>query len=475
MGRFKVALINPPVKTGEVWVREGRCQQYDIWGAPFPPLSLAYIAGQINELAENIIIDAGAKGLSVEETLGRLGEFNPNLVILSVTTPTIESDLNWFAGSIKESLPQTKIAAIGIHVTALPQETLETYENLDFAIRGEPELTARALVQTMMGADGDYHQVQGLAFKKDGKVFINKSRAFLYCLDDLAFPDWTKVDINDYQLPIVNKPFLLISFTRGCPYSCKFCATQAYNGRKVRKRKIESLLGEIEYDIRLGVRDFLFWTEQFTLDRDYSNKFLDRLISRGLHKKIKWVCNSRVDMVDEALLVKMKKAGCWQIAFGLEFGIDAILQLTNKRTTVEQGNYAIKLAHKVGIVTDGHFIIGYPGETLRTMEATIALALRLPLTFAHFYAATPFPGSQLYQEALDQGALKRLGWDAISQNQPVFEINGLDRASLSNLIRQAYRRFYLRPVIFLRILKIPKGFKEFINLARLFFNFLKFL
>lgn len=467
----KVALINPPVIKNEVWVREGRCQQYDIWGAPFPPLSLAYIAGQINELAENKIIDAGAKRLSLEETIDKLLEFKPSLVILSVATPTIESDLGWFAHAIKKSLPETKIAAIGIHVTALPKETLETFSDLDFIICGEPEVTSKELVKAII-ANGNYDQIEGLAFKKDGLVCINKNRPFAASIDEFAFPDWSKINVQDYLMPIKNKPFLLINFARGCPYQCSFCATQTYNGKKVRRRSIEGIIEEIKYDMGFGVRDFLFWTEQFTLDRNYTEQFLDTLITSGLNKEIRWVCNSRVDMVDRGLLDKMKKAGCWQIAFGLEFGNDTILCLANKRTTVAQGKKAIRLTAQAGIVADGHFIMGYPGETVQTMRDTIRLACQLPLTFAHFYAATPFPGSKLYEESREK-LLNNVKWSSISQDTPLFSIDNLTQKEIRNLFKQAYHKFYLRPITFFRVLNIPKKITEIPNLINLGIKFIK--
>lgn len=471
---MRVILINPPTPKKENWVREGRCQQFDIWGAPFPPLSLAYIAGQIKEIAEPLIVDSGPENLDLEATLKIIKEFNPQLMIISTATPTINTDLGWFAKRVKNENPNIKISAIGIHVTALPKETLRDFDSLDFVICGEPEITAKELIEALI-SKGDLTKVFGIAFRKNGEILLNQKREFIENLDELAFPYWPGVNFENYKMPILNKPFNLISFSRGCPFNCKFCNAHIYYGEKIRRRNPQKIIEEIQMNIKNGISDFLFWTEFATADREYLIKVLDLIISKGLNKKIRWVSNSRADVTDFDLFKKMREAGCWQLAFGLEFGNNRILQLAQKGpgASIENGRKAIENAVKTGIVADGHFILGYPGETEKTLLETINYALSLPLTFAHFYVATPFPGSKLYQEAIQKKWLVDLNWQKISQDTPNLNTPWLDPSKIEKYISLAYKKFYLRPITFWRIAKIAKNPSQFFSILNLGLKFIR--
>lgn len=465
---MKVLLINPPTLKNEVWVREGRCQQFDIWGAPFPPLSLAYIAGQINNLADTLIIDAGPAGLTWTEVLKRIKKIAPDLLLISCATPTIKNDLDFFAAGVKKILPSLKSAALGIHVSALPAETLKNFPAIDFVIIGEPEITAKELVLTIKNK-GNFNNIPGLGFKKNNEIIINRQREFLDDLDKLSPPAWPGVDFSNYRMPIINKPFNLIAFARGCPFNCKFCASSTYYGKKIRKREPQKIIEEIKENISRKINDFLFWTEFATADKNYLFQVLAAIKAAGLDKKIRWVTNSRVDFVDQELLEKLKQTGCWQIIFGLEFGSDKILKLAQKggNATVAQGRKAVAEAVAAGLVVDGHFMLGYPGETETTLEETIKLACSLPLTFAHFYSATPFPGSYLYEEAVRQNWLVNPDWGQTVQNLANLKTDYLKPETVNEYLSLAYKKFYLRPTTIWRIAKIAKNVPEFYQTIKL--------
>lgn len=466
---MRALLINPPVPNQKNWVREGRCQQMDIWGTPFPPLSLALIAGQIKSFSETFIIDSGPAKLNLEETLEKIKSYNPDFLILSTATPTIETDLNWFLPKVKELKPEVKSAAIGIHVTELSQETLEEFPYLDFVIRGEPELTAKDLVIFLKNKNPRLGDIPGLAFRQDGKIILNQPRDFISDLDQLEFPFWPGVNFNHYKLPILNRPFNLITFARGCPFSCKFCNASVYYGKKIRKRSPQKIIEEIELNVKdYRIKDFLFWTEFVTIDKDYLRQFLNLIKEKKLQKKIRWVSNSRASGIDLNLFKEMKEMGCWQIAFGLEFGSNQILELAQKGSdaTVKEHQKTIIAADRAGIVVDGHFILGYPGEKEENLLQTIDFACSLPITFAHFYSATPFPGSQLYREAIEKKWIGNSDWKMIRQDVPSLKTPQLSPEVIGQYIKKAYRKFYLRPKAILRIIKITKTPAEFFSLFK---------
>jgi anaerobic magnesium-protoporphyrin IX monomethyl ester cyclase len=471
----KILLINPPVPDNKIWVREGRCQQWDIWGAPFPPFSLAMISRQLVKRGfETKIIDSGPERKDIQAVLSEAGDFHPLMVFLATTSPTIHTDLDWFAPQLKEILPAAPVAAIGIHVSALPEKVLARYPSVDFLILGEPEISSVDLV-TSFCTEKDMDMVNGIAFRSQNSIRITPPRGFADDIDLLDFPDWEKINFENYRLPILQKPFSLISFSRGCPFQCMYCATHAYNGRKLRKRSIGSLIREIRFNLSRGVSDFLFWTELMTADNRYLNEFLDALMAEKLDQEIRWVCNSRVDGADLPTMKKMKQTGCWQIAFGFEFGSDDILRLAKKggAASIRQGRKAAQITADAGIAVDGHFIMGYPGETPETLQATIDYACSLPLTFAHFYAVTPFPGSPLYTEAVDNGWFPESAWDKLTQDAASIKTPSLTPFVVNQYIRKAYQQFYRNPKVILRILSIPHSVREYLEVFRLGFQFLR--
>jgi radical SAM superfamily enzyme YgiQ (UPF0313 family) len=250
-------------------------------------------------------------------------------------------------------------------------------------------------------------------------------------------------------LPLKERPFLLVAPQRGCPYRCSFCTAPLYYGSKLRRRPIPAVIAEIEDNIAAhGVREFLVWADTFTADTRYVREFSAALASRRLG--VSWSCNSRVDTVDAESLAAMKAAGLWMISFGLESASDEILQAAGKEITAAQSRRAVALAKAAGLSVTGHFIFGLPGETKATMAATLALALELPLDVAQFYAAVPFPGTALHEEARRNGWL-RPGANA-SQQLSTMDLPGLPAARVDAYRRLAYRRFFLRPRARLRLL-----------------------
>jgi radical SAM superfamily enzyme YgiQ (UPF0313 family) len=211
-----------------------------------------------------------------------------------------------------------------------------------------------------------------------------------------------------------------------------------------------------------------------TFDDEYLNTFIDALMAEPWYTKIAWICNSRTDTINPSTLRKMKEAGCWQIAFGLEFGSNKILRLAGKggNASIEQGRQAVCWASEAGMVVDGHFIMGYPGEDQTTLQQTIDFACSLPLTFAHFYAAVPFPGAPLYDMAVAEGWCAADAWEKFTQDSASLTTNLLRPEIINQYIGSAYKAFYLRPRIWRRILAIPQSISEFINLASIGWSFM---
>jgi radical SAM superfamily enzyme YgiQ (UPF0313 family) len=221
--------------------------------------------------------------------------------------------------------------------------------------------------------------------------------------------------------------------------------------------------------IRFGIRDFLFWSESFTLNRSYAFEVCEAILKRGL--KTRWVANSRVDDVDPELLRLMKRAGCWVIGYGVEAGTDKSLKLMGKKVTVEHICRAIECTVDTGIGAVAHTIVGYPGETEADVMETIRFVKSLPLDFAQFYCATPFPGSPLFDEARREGWINTDDWSRFEQNRSVLDTQWLSADKVMELREKAFREFYLRPRAFVAAARYARTPGVVFRMARMLLDF----
>jgi len=444
-------LLNPPHPKGKGFTREGRCtQESGAWATQWPPLSLATCARVVERDGHNLrVIDCPAVGVDRSSLAAMIKQIQPDFVFWNTATPTLKDDLA-LAETVRKAAPHAVTGVYGTHVTVLPEVALQS-PCIDAVIRGEPEQTTRELCACQ---DGQITGVQGISYKhrRDGKLHHNPDRGFLPP-EDIPSPAWYHLDTRPYRLPISGKRFLIIAPIRGCPFDCSFCTASVYYGKKLRKRPIQNVVDEIEENIRrFKVRDFLVWADTFTANRKYIEDFCHEILGRAL--KIFWTCNSRVDTVDKNLLSLMKQAGLWMISFGLESGNIEILKRTRKKIDLETSEIAVTAAHQLGIRVSGHFMLGLPGETEKTLQETLDFALGLPLDIAQFYAAAPFPGTEMYEDAVQNNWLR--ADSGFSQSQACMDLPGLPAHRVDAFRRRAFRAFYMRPRILRGLLAMAR-------------------
>ncbi|HBU69407.1 MAG TPA: hypothetical protein DEE98_03380 [Elusimicrobia bacterium] len=470
---MNIYLINPPAADGVKIVREGRCmQRKGAWTSVWSPISLAILGAIARQSGHTVkLSDCIVEEIDFNELKNLASQFKPDLAIINAVTPSIESDLST-CRYLKEANPAVLTAAIGIHPTTLPEDCLNAEPALDFVIRGEPEATVKEMLAALaQGNDLTLSAITGLAFRKNGRLFREPDRKPIEDLNELPFPAWDLIDTELYTLPFSNKKFLLIATSRGCPYPCRFCADAAYYGKKLRVRSPKNVVDELEWAKNTyKIDEFLFWSESFTINKQFSIDVAREILSRGL--KISWVCNSRVDNVDIEMLRLFKKAGCWMIGFGIESGNQNILNSMKKGITVEQIESAVKASHEAGLEVTGHCVIGYPGETVETIKDTINLTKRLPFDFVQFYCSVPFPGSELYAQAREMGWINTNNWMFFEQNFCVMDTPQLKAKDAMKWRSRAYRQFYLRPSVIIKTIRRLSNWKEFINFLRMAKDFL---
>jgi len=468
---MKVLVINPPAADNVKIVREGRCmQRQEAWGTSWAPLSLAIIAGILRNSGFTVDLkDCCNDGINFKGLEDIIRDFQPGLVVVNTSTPSIVSDLK-VADMVKTVNPAIKTVFFGIHVTALPDETFRENPNVKFLAVGEPEYTIRDFALALKD-NRPLSSVKGLVLKEKNRIVYNEARPFIEDLDELPYPAWDLVNIKGYRLPITNRPFLLVLTGRGCPYPCTFCAAKVFYGIEPRLRSWQGIVAEIKYIKKIhGVNNFLFWSENAISDRQHM-----RDISEGLAREApgtKWVANGRVDMIDRDLLVSMKKAGCWMIGYGVEAGTDRVLSMMKKHITVDDIEKAVKLTKEVGIEVTGHVIVGHPGETREDILETSKLVERLNFDYIQVYCSVPFPGSPIYDEAKKMNWINTTDWSMFEQNFSVLDTPYLSSKEVMELRNNMIRDFYLNPKQILktvRKIKSPREVLFFLKFAASYF------
>ena len=457
---MNVLIVNPPAVENIKIVREGRCmQRQEAWGTSWAPLTLAIIAAILRDNGFGVDIkDCSNDGISFEQLGGIIKEFSPKLVIANTSTPSIDSDLT-LAGAIKQIDKDIKTVFFGIHPTALPEDVFNSNEDVELIASGEPEYTLRDLAIAIRD-ESELSNVKGLIYRNENsEIVYNEKRPFIDDLDELPFPAWDLVNIQGYRLPITNKPFLLILTGRACPYPCTFCAAGTFYGKKPRLRSWQRIVEEMKY-VRdnYQVDEFLFWSENSVVDKKHITD-----IAHGIENEIpgvRWVCNGRVDQVDEELLGTMKKAGCWMIGYGIEAGTQRVLDLMKKNVKVEEIGRAVKLTKKVGIEITGHVIVGYPGETKEDILATLNLVKKLDLDYIQVYCCVPFPGSELYEQAKEQGWIISDDWSMFEQNFSILTTEKLSADEVMQIREKIIKNFYLNPLKILKTIIKIRSFRE---------------
>ncbi len=468
--KYRILLLNPPHPTGKGFTREGRCtQESGVWATQWPPVSLATTAALLEKDGHGVrVLDCPAIAMDSRDLEAAVHVFQPDFVFLNTATPTLPHDLD-MAGLMKKTVPEVITGVMGTHVSAMPHAAL-THPSVDMVIHWEPEETVQAVCRQR---NRKWNDIAGLSYRdaKTGKTRHNKPRAFI-SPESIPSPAWGYLDLTPYRLPLKGTPFLIVAPVRGCPYPCSFCTAPLYYGKKLRKRPVEDVVVEIQDNVhRFGVRDYFVWADTFTADKAYVEQFSRLVVARKLD--IAWTCNSRVDTVDSGMLALMKQAGLWMISFGLESGNDAVLKRSGKHITVNQSRTAVRMAHDLGIKTSGHFILGLPGETPASMADTLSFSLSLPLDIAQFYAAAPFPGTRLFDEAHREGWLNAAS--LFSQSSSIMALPGLSAGQVDLFRRQAYRSFYGRPKALLNLLAMvePRAIRHILKSLFQFFRWTK--
>jgi len=462
---MKLFFVNPPTIDGEKYIREGRCMQsVDSWAAIWPPLTLAILASIGKKYGEVRMLDCNVEELSSDETLQEIVNFQPDSVVVNATFPSIDSDA-LFAKMVKDALRNAIVVGFGVFFTLLEEVSLRDTEGYDVAIVGEPEETFDEFCANFLHK-GTVAPLRGLMWREGNEIKKGGLRPFINDLDAIPLAARDLLKNERYTLPHNGHCFTLVNVARGCPYPCIFCIANIYYGKKLRHHSIEYVLNEIETCItHHGIKDFLFWEEIFTLDKDFGIALCDEIMSRGLD--ISWATTTRADQVNEEILTRMMDAGCELLGLGIESCSQKILDNAQKNESVDQIKNAVELCKKVGMPTMGHFIFGLPGETEETAQETIRYLSTSGIDYMQCYCAVPYPKTPLGEMAKEKGWLVAKRWsDYDFGGRSVMDIGTVSPDDIDRYRNKAFRRFYLRPRFILKQLKVITSFRQLFQAAQ---------
>lgn len=437
-----------------------------------PPLGLGYLASVLEENKYQVrIFDFTKKSYKIKEAGEIILKENPDIIGLSITTQKFIS-----AKKLIEFLKNNSNVPIivgGVHITALPQYSLEELK-ADFGIVGEGEYSFLNFVKYIQNKEKNIDKIKGLIYRENSNIKINLPPDIIENLDELPFPAWHLIDPRNYppnpwQLFYRKFPVAPILTTRGCPYSCMYCAIAK---KKYRIRNSKYIVDEIEYLIEnFDIKEFQIIDDCFNFYKEHVQKFCEEIINRNL--KILWKTPNGVLIrnIDKDILKLMKKAGCYELWFGIESGIKEVLEKNKiNKVNLQEVYQKIKSVKEEGIEVGGFFIFGLPGDDLKTLSKTTNFMVNLPFSFVHIAQAVPVPGSELFSEYyLKNKSLSNINWNDFYFFKP-FTLTDISAKEIKKLQRKALFKFYIKNLRFLNVVKKLK-IKQIFYFIKLAFSY----
>ncbi len=439
-----------------------------------PPLGVAILAGYLEEKGYSVsIIDFEAAWVKSKDKIKKHIEAeDPDIVGVSFFTYDRFEAVK-VANAAKE-LGKVVIGG-GLHITFDPINTLQSIPSIDIGVLGEGEETLFELVK-VLEEDRSLQDIEGIAYRRNGKVVINQLRPLISNLDSLPMPAY-------HLLPMVKYPYHQILGSRGCSYNCIFCASPEFWRRRVRFRTYKIVVDEIEYLIKnYGQKEFDFKDDVLFLNKEWTKNLCNELLERNID--IRWNCLGRADVIDEPLFKLMRKAGCETLRFGIESGNERILRVINKNITKQQVRHAVKVAKEIPFEVGTLFMLGHPSETMDEMEETCQFAVELSAEHYSFKPTDVYPGTQLFHIAVKEGLLpKEYNWFEKGRYKagfltyddvPSYESSQFSRGPLEDTAKKFYLRTFFARAFTLKSLSdfnisrfrteigfIPKSSKDF--------------
>jgi anaerobic magnesium-protoporphyrin IX monomethyl ester cyclase len=450
---MRITALNPPFLPG--FSRGQRSPAVTRSGTLYYPVWLSYAVGALEQAGHAVdLIDAPAECLNMDQVKERVKSFDPGLVIVETSTPSITSDVR-----AADALAAMGIAVFltGTHPSALPEKTVRLGSAFSGVVTGEYEKPLLAIAEALeKGASPSGIPGTAVRVDRDG-VAVTPPDGYLEDLDSLPFVSSVyarHLPVERYNNPNALHPQVMVMGGRGCPNRCSFCVfPQTLTGREYRSRSVENVVEEMLWVQRNmpGVRAIFFEDDTIAADTERLNRLADTIRLRGVG--IGWTCNMRAS-VDLDTLRNCHSAGLRSVCVGFESGSDSLLVSMRKGLSTERMERFAKDAARAGVLVHGCFLFGIPGETRETAMETLRFAIRLNPDTAQFYPLMVYPGTDAYRDVERAGLLVASSWrDWLKEDGThacVVRTQDMTPDELVEFCDHARRKFYLRPSYILR-------------------------
>ncbi len=411
------------------------------------PLFLGYSAAFLKDAGHDVhYIDSVIQDLDLERTLLEVKTKEPQVIFMETTTPSFEADIKNIT-ALKDVTGAT-IIVCGPHATYFHKEILHQCEAIDVVIRHEFDTKIGQVVSGLEELSG----IEGITYRDGNTIVDNGDGKYQTDLDKVPFPDRETVPWHWYvEAWYTRQPFMNMMTSRGCPFHCAFCLwPQTMYGHKQRFRGLDNVFAELHFLVDYyGVREINIDDGTFTTNKKRVIEFCHRLRDEKID--IIWTCNGRADTVDDEMLREMKKSGCKMIRVGVESGSQEVLDKIKKGLTLRQIEEGIQRIKKHGIQALGGFMFGFPYDSRRTVEQTIAFAKKLSPDQVQFSINMSYPGTSLYEYAKENNLLEAISFKEFDMTHgPVVKTVDMSRSELQDILARAYKEFYFRPAYILQ-------------------------
>lgn len=451
MKKHKILLISPGLS------REKQAGGLKDIANVLPTLGVGYIAALLER--DNFavrILDCIGCPMDEAEIMESIRGFDPDLIGITATILNINVACQ-LGRVLKGKFPKAVLAIGGPQFSSNPAETFEK-DIFDFGVIGEGEITFLEAANALRCGDFSPGKIKGLVCKSEGKIIQNEPRPYISDLDTLPHPAMHLYPALSVYKPVPAsykaKPVGLMITSRGCPYRCIFCDRTVF-GNKFRAHSPKYVVDEMELLInKFGAKEIRFMDDTFTMDPKRTQAISEEILKRGI--KVPWTCLTRVDRVSLDMLKTMKRAGCWQVIYGLESGDNGMLERMKKGVTVEDNEKAVKLAKAAGLNVRATFVFGMPGESARSIKKTVNFAKKAKLDVVNFFTVILYPGNELFKIAKKEGKILHSDYEQYTslidpeKTHLHYVPEGMSEKELKNAIVQAYRDYYFRPEFVIR-------------------------
>ncbi len=450
-----------------------------------PPLGIGYLlkALQRVEGVNPVFIDGQLEELSPSALLVEIRKYEPLIVGFQVFSDAYPV-LRRLAPRIRELFPRTTIIAGGPHPSGAPERTLREIPELDYVVQGEGEEAISGLARGLLegNLETTLSAIPNLVYRQEDKIVSNPRKTIN--VEEYGPPAWELLRPERYppvQHGTVHKSTRVVPIitSRGCPYPCTYCAGHLVTGKKIRRRAVGEIVDEIGFlQDRYGFQEFIVEDENFTYYREHVLGVAAEIRRRRISCYFSFPNGIRIEKIDEEIIRALKEMGTYMVTVGLESGSQRTLKAMKKNLDLEEAKKKIAILKRYRIIVNGAFILGFSGETMEDVEATIRFALDSGVDTAHFGNYLPLPGSENFNRLVEAGELdpERIDWGSYTAyyGQIPYHPREISREELRRAVKSATFRFYLRPRILwglLRRMSHPVFLRNlFSRISRVFFS-----